>query len=133
MESGNLLFAFGLTLFAGLSTGIGSAIAFFAKRTNTKLLAVSLGFSAGVMIYISMTELLGEAGHYLGEAFGPRAGAAAAAGAFFGGIILTAVIDKFVPSFENPHEARPVEEMGDPPGKGVDRALLRMGMFSAFA
>ncbi len=34
MDSTNLLFAFGLTLFAGLSTGIGSALAFFAKRTN---------------------------------------------------------------------------------------------------
>jgi ZIP family zinc transporter len=35
MESPNVLFALGLTLFAGLSTGIGSAIAFFAKKTNT--------------------------------------------------------------------------------------------------
>ena len=51
-------FAFGLTLFAGLSTGIGSAIAFFAKRTNTKFLSLSLGFSAGVMIYVSFVEIL---------------------------------------------------------------------------
>ena len=48
-----VLFAFGLTLLAGLATGIGSAIAFFAKRTNTRFLAVSLGFSAGVMIYVA--------------------------------------------------------------------------------
>jgi ZIP family zinc transporter len=54
----NILFAFGLTLFAGLSTGIGSALAFFTKKTNTKFLAVSLGFSAGVMIYVSMVEIL---------------------------------------------------------------------------
>ena len=47
----NILFAFGLTLIAGLSTGIGSAIAFFAKKTNTKFLAISLGFSAGVMFH----------------------------------------------------------------------------------
>jgi ZIP family zinc transporter len=53
----NILFAFGLTLFAGLSTGIGSALAFFTKKTNTKFLAVSLGFSAGVMIYVSMVEI----------------------------------------------------------------------------
>ena len=52
-----MLFSLGLTLFAGLSTGIGSAIAFFAKRTNTRFLAFSLGFSAGVMIYVSMTEI----------------------------------------------------------------------------
>ena len=34
MESGNFWFAFGLTLFAGLSTGIGSALAFFTKSTK---------------------------------------------------------------------------------------------------
>ncbi len=53
METSTILYAFGLTLFAGLSTGIGSALAFFTKRTNTKLLSVALGFSAGVMIYVS--------------------------------------------------------------------------------
>lgn len=50
--------AFLLTLFAGLSTGIGSAIAFFAKRTNTLFLSLSLGFSAGMMIYVSFMEFL---------------------------------------------------------------------------
>ena len=61
METSNVLFALLLTLFAGLSTGIGSAIAFVAKRTNTKLLTLSLGFSAGVMIYISFVEIFQEA------------------------------------------------------------------------
>jgi len=36
--------AFGLTLAAGLSTGLGSAIAFFARRTNLRLLSVATGF-----------------------------------------------------------------------------------------
>ena len=53
----NILFAFGLTLFAGLSTGFGSLIALMAKRTNTKFLSVSLGFSAGVMIYVSFVVM----------------------------------------------------------------------------
>jgi ZIP family zinc transporter len=47
-DTSTVLFAFGLTLFAGLATGVGSIIAFFAKKTNTKFLAISLGFSAGV-------------------------------------------------------------------------------------
>ena len=55
--SEQVLIAFFLTLFAGISTGIGSAIAFFAKRTNTSFLSISLGFSAGVMIYVSFVEL----------------------------------------------------------------------------
>ena len=42
-----------LTLLAGLATGIGSAIAFFAHRTNVRFLSFSLGLSAGVMIYVS--------------------------------------------------------------------------------
>ena len=50
---GNVWLAFGLTTLAGLSTGIGSALAFFAKKSN-KFLSVSLGFSAGVMIYVSI-------------------------------------------------------------------------------
>ncbi|MGL4818580.1 MAG: zinc transporter ZupT, partial [Bacilli bacterium] len=50
----NMLFAFSLTLFAGLATGIGSLFALFAKRTNKRFLAGALGFSAGVMIYVAM-------------------------------------------------------------------------------
>lgn len=54
---GNVWWAFLLTLIAGLSTGIGSLIALFSKTTNTKFLSASLGFSAGVMIYVSMIEI----------------------------------------------------------------------------
>ena len=42
-----------LTLGAGLATGIGSAIAFFARHTNKRLLAFSLGLSGGVMVYVN--------------------------------------------------------------------------------
>ncbi len=52
------LFAFGLTLFAGLSTGIGAAIVFLFKKIDNRLIAGSLGFSGGVMIYISFVEIL---------------------------------------------------------------------------
>lgn len=70
MDFTNVLFAFGLTLFAGLSTGIGSALAFFTKRTNTKFLSVALGFSAGVMIYVSMIEIFVKAKDSLVEVLG---------------------------------------------------------------
>jgi ZIP family zinc transporter len=52
MDLSNIIFALSLTLFAGLSTGIGSALALFTKKTSPKFLSVSLGFSAGVMIYV---------------------------------------------------------------------------------
>ena len=58
MEHQTILLAFLLTLFAGLSTGIGSLIAFMAKRTNTNFLSLALGLSAGVMIYVSFMEMM---------------------------------------------------------------------------
>ncbi len=74
MASSHLLFAFGLTLFAGLATAIGGMIAFFAKRTKTTFLAFSLGFSAGVMIFISFTEILTQAGDKLQFSYGQDTG-----------------------------------------------------------
>ena len=127
-----VLFAFGLTLFAGLSTGIGSAIAFFAKRTNTKFLAISLGFSAGVMIYVSFVEIIVKARDELIAELGIRGGHWATVGAFFGGILIIAIIDKLIPSFENPHEMRRIEEMDDPL-KQKNQKLMRMGLFTALA
>ncbi|MDR1745539.1 MAG: zinc transporter ZupT, partial [Planctomycetota bacterium] len=64
----NIFAAFAFTLLAGLSTGIGSAIAFFASRTNTRFLAGSLGFSAGVMIYVSFVELFESARQHIADA-----------------------------------------------------------------
>ena len=87
MEWSALVLAFGLTLFAGLSTGIGSAMAFFAKRTNTRFLSISLGFSAGVMIYVSFVEIFSKARDSLVAALGNEPGTWLTVGAFFFGII----------------------------------------------
>lgn len=132
----SVLFAFGLTLFAGLATGIGSALAFFAKKTNTKFLSLALGFSAGVMIYVSMVEIFVKAKDALTTEMGDTAGYWVTTIAFFGGIAIIALIDKFVPSFENPHEAPSDEDLqnlhdGLHPAKKQE--LMRMGMFSALA
>lgn len=126
-------FAFGLTLFAGLSTGIGSAVAFFSKRTNTKFLAGALGFSAGVMIYVSLVEIFVKAKDSLSAALGSTEGYWVTTAAFFGGIAFIALIDRMVPSFENPHEPKTLEDMDSKPRNGKDRTLLRMGLFSALA
>ncbi|HZK34782.1 MAG TPA: zinc transporter ZupT [Bacillota bacterium] len=132
---GNILLAFGLTLLAGLSTGIGGAIAFFTKRTNTKFLSVALGFSAGVMIYISFMELLADAQETLITEMGSGKGMIVALVAFFGGMLFIALIDKLVPDAENPHEARRVEDMkGDEPPDWMNKkSLMRVGMFTALA
>lgn len=126
-----LVWAFSLTLMAGLATGVGSAAAFFARRTNTGLLAVALGFSAGVMIYVSFVEIFFKADTALTADLGARAGSWATIAAFFGGMLFIGLIDKLVPSYENPHEMHRVEELRD--ASDVDPRLLRMGVFSAVA
>lgn len=134
MDNPHILFAFGLTLFAGLSTGIGSALAFFANHTNTKFLSLSMGFSAGVMIYVSMVEIFAKAQISLIAALGPVAGSWTTVGGFFGGIALIAIIDRLVPSRENPHEMRMVEDIPAINGEGRDMSgLYRTGIFSAIA
>jgi ZIP family zinc transporter len=126
--------AFGLTLFAGLSTGIGSAIAFFAKKTNTKFLSLALGFSAGVMIYVSFVEIFFKAKEILMEEMGTGAGYLLTLAAFFSGMLLIAIIDKLVPSFENPHELKMVEEISADSIKAKKNSkLYRMGLMSALA
>lgn len=134
MDWSNIWFAFGLTLFAGLSTGIGSAMAFFAKRTNTRFLSISLGFSAGVMIYVSFVEIFAKAQDSLSEALGHEEGTWLTVGAFFLGIVFIALIDRFIPKGENPHEMEMIENMNSAQRKeNKDRRLMRMGAFTALA
>jgi len=128
----NVLMAFGLTLFAGLSTGVGSALAFFSSRTNKRFLSAALGFSAGVMIYLSFVEIFAKSRVELVKVLGPVTGSWATVGGFFGGIVIIAVIDRLVPSYENPHEAQLIEQM-EPHGPPADPRMLRMGMFTALA
>jgi ZIP family zinc transporter len=127
----NVLMAFSLTLMAGLATGIGSALAFFSKHTNTKFLSLALGFSAGVMIYVSFVEIFFKAQESLTEAVGAESAEWYTVAGFFGGILLTALIDKLVPSVENPHELHHIEEME--PNQKCPKKLMRMGILSALA
>lgn len=133
MESPHFLAAFGLTLFAGLSTGIGSGLAFFVRRSNPKFLSTALGFSAGVMIYVSFVEILAKAREALTEELGAEPGAWAAAGAFFGGVMLIAAIDKLIPSYENPHEPHRIEDLESPEQMKIYSSLYRMGFLTAVA
>ncbi len=124
--------AFSLTLFAGLATGVGSAIAFLTKRNSPRFLSFALGFSAGVMLYVSFVEILAKARAALVDAWGLHSGSWATVGAFFGGIGLIALIDRLVPEATNPHEAHTVEEMdGSPTNR--DKHLARMGLMTALA
>ena len=130
-EMGDLLFAFTITALAGLSTGIGSLIALFTKKTNKKFLSISLGFSAGVMIYVSMVEIFFKANESLIEELGLKLGSMVNVIAFFGGMLFIGLIDKLIPSFE---ENVNKENSTSDDNKNMDeKRLLRMGMFTALA
>lgn len=128
---GNIAFAFMLTAIAGLSTGIGSCIAFFSKTDNKKFLSVTLGFSAGVMIYVSMIEIFSEAKIKLAISFGDKIGTGITIIAFFTGVFLILLIDKFIPSESNPHEVHDTSEIND--SALENNKLLRTGVFTALA
>lgn len=114
--------ALGLTLLAGLSTGIGSAIAYFIKRPKVVYLSFSLGLSAGVMIYVSFVELLPLAIADIGESFGVLF--------FFGGIVFIGLIDLLVPEPENPHNYEGIDQ---PESGHHDQRLMRAGVMTALA
>lgn len=98
--------ALGLTLFAGMATGIGSIIAFTAKRTNYRFLSVATGFSAGVMLYVSFVEIFAKGADALVLRYGSYWGHWVNVASFFGGMLLIGLIDNLIPSAENPHEVR---------------------------
>ena len=104
MFEGNFIMAFLLTLFAGMATGIGGAIILFVKRFSPKFLCATLGFSAGVMILISLVELFQEAREALSLEFGEQMGLLYTLLSFFGGMAIIALIDNLVPKENNPHE-----------------------------
>jgi len=134
--------AFLLTLLAGLATGAGSLIALVAKKPTPRFLSVSLGFSAGVMIFVSLVELFNDARMQLSLIWGNQGGYMGAIGGFFGGMALIAVIDRLVPPAVNPHEARAREaatyEASDSSACDISfvtkhgSKLLRTGTLTAF-
>ncbi len=136
MNMDNLVLAFTLTFLAGISTGIGSLLAFVARRTNTRYLSFALGFSAGVMVYVSFVEIFAKARDSLSEIKGERAATWITVAAFFGGIAVIALIDRLVPNAENPHEMHKLEEMEMSPEQvhqNKTRRLMRMGLMAAVA
>ena len=127
----DVTFALLLTTLAGLATGIGSAIGYFIRTPRYSYLAVMLGFSAGVMVYISFAELLKTAIDQVG--FGT------ANLAFFIGIAFIGLVDMLIPHeyeeerFENTESPAAAENEARREGRakrwllpGPGRAALQM-------
>ncbi len=118
--------ALGLTLLAGLSTAIGGLLALFIKKPGQYFLPLTLGFSGGVMIYISFVEMFPLAMKTVSEEL--------AVLSFFLGMGFIAMIDLAIPQKENPHNfsnanLNPKTQKSD----NAKKMLIRTGYFTALA
>ncbi len=132
MGLSDFYFAVIMTSFAGLSTGIGSLLAFFTKHTNTRFLSFSLGFSTGVMLYISFMELLPFSLDTLSNTY-TALGLWLGVGSFLVGIGFVALIDQLVPTYENPHEMRRIEELNKSQNSCMKNRLYHTGILMVLA
>ena len=121
-----VLFAFLLTLAAGLCTGLGSLLGLVSKRFSPRFLSLSLSFSAGVMIYVSFVEIFPKARQSLALGLGATVGYGVTVLAFFTGMVAIALIDNALPS----HDLA-LSEANLP--RAQSQTLLRTGLFSALA
>ena len=101
----DVAFAFLLTIIAGIATGIGGVFVLFSKADNRKFLSICLSFSAGIMIYIAFAEIFVSALGTLEYQYGDDYGLLLATAAFFAGIAVMVIIDKFVPHADHDDEA----------------------------
>ena len=130
-----MLFAFLVTLGAGLATAVGAAVGLFARHTNRQFLALALGFSAGVMIYVSFVEILPKAGDYITQGLSDMAGAVTTAGAFLAGLAGMAVMYRVIPDLEHPELTNPSTKLPgeEQPVLVADRMLFTAGLGVALA
>ena len=120
----NIIVAFILSMIAGLSTALGGCIGLFAKNNNTKFLSVALGFSAGVMIFVSLIKIYDEAYKLLTTSFGEKVGNLYTLIGFFAGMLLVQLINKFIPKDIKIHNVNNKEQKSK-------SNLMRTGILTA--
>lgn len=127
---GHVTTAFILTILAGLSTSIGSLIAFFIRDRSIRLLSFTMGLAGGVMLYLSFMEMLPHAHHALkGLLNDPHNAELYSLTAFFGGMLLVGIIDHITP-----HQHVLSEETAKAPPQHQDaQRLMRVGTMTALA
>ena len=133
MDLGNILFALTLTLLAGLSTGLGSIFAFVIKKPSARFFSISLGFSAGVMLYVSFIEIFNKAKIFLIDSLGDIHGSCVTVAAFFVGVLLIALIEKFIPNPDDPQLVIKEQGINENPDKENLPKLVHMGKMAALA
>jgi len=115
----NTMLAFVLTILAGLSTMIGTIAIFIKKKDHNKIVLSSLAFAAGVMITVSITDLIPESIFLLRYYLSTFSTILIS---FFGivlGVIISMLIDYYLPD-------RPISNT-------KDKSLFKVGIISMIA
>lgn len=108
--SSTAFWAFMLTLLAGMSTAFGAFLAFFKTKDESRILAFGLGFSGGVMVYLSFVEILPKSIDFFSRTNAQNAESLGIL-CFFVGMILAFGIDLLIPKDVNPHELKSQNEV----------------------
>lgn len=85
-----------VTALAGLSTGLGGLLALL-RRPTERLMALSMGFAAGVMLTVSLADMLPGSVRYYLAALSPFAAGAAAASLLAMGMLIAALLERCLP------------------------------------
>lgn len=123
-------FALSLTFLAGIATAIGAVLATLKRFTSRAAMAVSLGFSAGAILYVSLTDIVGKSLDSFTALYdSPNAGYGMMALAFFAGVFLMVLVDKLIPGEINPDDQEGVQDSN----AALKRKLMRGGLFIGLA
>ena len=126
MDLTNVYIGFALATFAGLSTGIGSLLGLYSKFENKRLLSLALGFSAGVMIYVSFMELLPISFGSLEEVYAGTFGKLIGVSSFIMGLSIMFFIDQLF-------DHHSIADFISRSSNKDESLLVRTGLFSAIA
>ena len=114
----NTFYAFLLTVLAGLSTMLGTIFIFIKKKDTNKIVLSSLSFAAGVMICVSITDLIPESINLLRDNINNISTIIISFLGILLGIIISMLIDYYLP---------------DKPSISSDKKLYKVGFISMIA
>lgn len=125
-----MLLALLIALLAGLSTTIGGYLATHPRMIDRGVLAISLAFAAGAMVFVSFLQIIPVGIDSLQPSIGD-ASVAAVFAMFFVGMAIVSLIDRVLPHGFNPSHVEGREDKLSEEDKKDNRRLMRSGLMVA--